>query len=478
MEDSRRSTDPPKEIAGRSCAVCSDKANGYNFGVLSCESCKAFFRRNAAKRKEIKCPFSNSCEITSASRKFCQACRLNKCISVGMNSEWLIEGKNKVGKIKRKRNESPGSTVEKEDDENVTIPKAFLQKLMKNAKAPSSCSCSCTCGFYPVGTKLVAAPQTPTPSSFDKYSAVNSPSSIIGYSPMASTRPANSPIVPFPIQCSPQPSRTSVVPSFTAPQDCAKKSVIKENTFVDDGVLQEIRRKIDKYRGVLSIDEMALLEELHVLNEPLKYPLEKNYNQESLQGVVQIVQEALRRIISMTAQLKAFRELGYEDRRQLVKSGFCELLIVRGIMAYNKTNATWNHKFATNNMEVKLDVLKQDPKYVAHYKVHKKLLDSFSDEIRTNESIMLIFNAIVIFHPRVSDLKESHKVHQTQAAYFKMLLSVLNFEFSEEKANDCYKKLLDLVVDLHMANQTMLHVFYGFDPARLDPLVKELCDFT
>ena len=33
------------------CAVCGDRALGYNFNALTCESCKAFFRRNALKNK-------------------------------------------------------------------------------------------------------------------------------------------------------------------------------------------------------------------------------------------------------------------------------------------------------------------------------------------------------------------------------------------------------------------------------------------
>ncbi len=33
------------------CAVCADRALGYNFNALTCESCKAFFRRNALKNK-------------------------------------------------------------------------------------------------------------------------------------------------------------------------------------------------------------------------------------------------------------------------------------------------------------------------------------------------------------------------------------------------------------------------------------------
>ena len=35
------------------CSVCGDKALGYNFNAVTCESCKAFFRRNALKSKVI-----------------------------------------------------------------------------------------------------------------------------------------------------------------------------------------------------------------------------------------------------------------------------------------------------------------------------------------------------------------------------------------------------------------------------------------
>jgi len=36
---------------GRLCVVCGDKALGFNFDAITCESCKAFFRRNANKSK-------------------------------------------------------------------------------------------------------------------------------------------------------------------------------------------------------------------------------------------------------------------------------------------------------------------------------------------------------------------------------------------------------------------------------------------
>jgi hypothetical protein len=37
--------------SSKKCSVCGDKALGYNFNAITCESCKAFFRRNALKNK-------------------------------------------------------------------------------------------------------------------------------------------------------------------------------------------------------------------------------------------------------------------------------------------------------------------------------------------------------------------------------------------------------------------------------------------
>lgn len=44
------------------CGVCGDRALGYNFNAVTCESCKAFFRRNALKKKVS---LSNSFSISS-----------------------------------------------------------------------------------------------------------------------------------------------------------------------------------------------------------------------------------------------------------------------------------------------------------------------------------------------------------------------------------------------------------------------------
>ncbi|KAL6486518.1 hypothetical protein MHYP_G00059100 [Metynnis hypsauchen] len=68
----------------RYCAVCSDYASGYHYGVWSCEGCKAFFKRSIQGHNDYVCPATNQCTIDRNRRKSCQACRLRKCYEVGM----------------------------------------------------------------------------------------------------------------------------------------------------------------------------------------------------------------------------------------------------------------------------------------------------------------------------------------------------------------------------------------------------------
>lgn len=83
---------PPSTLNGQSnlpakrlCAVCSDLASGYHYGVWSCEGCKAFFKRSTQGEEPLYvCPATNSCTIDKQRRKSCQSCRLKKCFMVGM----------------------------------------------------------------------------------------------------------------------------------------------------------------------------------------------------------------------------------------------------------------------------------------------------------------------------------------------------------------------------------------------------------
>ncbi|XP_017341094.1 glucocorticoid receptor isoform X1 [Ictalurus punctatus] len=67
------------------CLVCSDDASGCHYGVLTCGSCKVFFKRAVEGQHNYLCAGRNDCIIDKIRRKNCPACRFRKCLMAGMN---------------------------------------------------------------------------------------------------------------------------------------------------------------------------------------------------------------------------------------------------------------------------------------------------------------------------------------------------------------------------------------------------------
>ncbi|KAL1238774.1 Ecdysone receptor [Trichinella spiralis] len=76
----------PEEL----CLVCGDKASGYHYNALTCEGCKGFFRRSITRKALYYCKYGGHCDIDMYMRRKCQACRLRKCLDVGMRPELVI----------------------------------------------------------------------------------------------------------------------------------------------------------------------------------------------------------------------------------------------------------------------------------------------------------------------------------------------------------------------------------------------------
>ena len=80
----------PSAVTSKTCAVCRDVATCNNFGALTCESCKSFFRRHGHRSGEFHCPGNNTCTISKMTSKYCTSCRLRKCIEAGMKRPTAI----------------------------------------------------------------------------------------------------------------------------------------------------------------------------------------------------------------------------------------------------------------------------------------------------------------------------------------------------------------------------------------------------
>lgn len=95
-------TPDTKEGIEELCPVCGDKVSGYHYGLLTCESCKGFFKRTVQNKKVYTCVAERSCHIDKTQRKRCPFCRFQKCLEVGMKLEAVRAdrmrgGRNKFG---------------------------------------------------------------------------------------------------------------------------------------------------------------------------------------------------------------------------------------------------------------------------------------------------------------------------------------------------------------------------------------------
>ncbi|XP_027887738.1 glucocorticoid receptor isoform X1 [Xiphophorus couchianus] len=97
----------PGGQAHKICLVCSDEASGCHYGVVTCGSCKVFFKRavegwrarqNTDGQHNYLCAGRNDCIIDKIRRKNCPACRFRKCLQAGMNLE--ARKNKKLNKIK------------------------------------------------------------------------------------------------------------------------------------------------------------------------------------------------------------------------------------------------------------------------------------------------------------------------------------------------------------------------------------------
>ncbi|XP_076119209.1 nuclear receptor subfamily 1 group I member 2 isoform X1 [Alosa pseudoharengus] len=98
--------DEEEDEESKICQVCGDQANGYHFNAMTCEGCKGFFRRAMKRPATFCCPFQKNCVITKSNRRQCQACRLQKCLSIGMRKEMIMSDQaveERRWNIKRKR---------------------------------------------------------------------------------------------------------------------------------------------------------------------------------------------------------------------------------------------------------------------------------------------------------------------------------------------------------------------------------------
>ncbi|CAF3232676.1 unnamed protein product [Rotaria socialis] len=90
-----------RSSTGDPCRVCGfEKNTGRNFGVITCSTCKAFFRRNGRTGSALpSCRFGSQCPVNERTRRQCPTCRLAKCFAVGMQKDLIRTDEERASRL-------------------------------------------------------------------------------------------------------------------------------------------------------------------------------------------------------------------------------------------------------------------------------------------------------------------------------------------------------------------------------------------
>merc|ERR1719154_74533 len=120
------------------CEVCSERAGKHSYyGGQVCPSCRAFFRRSVQTgyNERFFCSRGKGrCEVTFNTRKACQFCRYQACISAGMRPGWILSEEERMRRFhgqekgKGHKAEKHGSVPEKKISNQICRTKAPTEK--------------------------------------------------------------------------------------------------------------------------------------------------------------------------------------------------------------------------------------------------------------------------------------------------------------------------------------------------------------
>uniref|UniRef100_A0A914HZ14 Nuclear receptor domain-containing protein n=1 Tax=Globodera rostochiensis TaxID=31243 RepID=A0A914HZ14_GLORO len=135
------------------CLVCGAENAKQHYGSLCCNGCKGFFWRSVSSKRRYICLSLGSeieCTLEDGRRNCCRACRLKRCLKVGMDPKLIRDcwGKSASpqGPLIRDRCQSLGQSVYKSDRESAQpdtctdYDGGVQQQNEEPPKAPTYCN--------------------------------------------------------------------------------------------------------------------------------------------------------------------------------------------------------------------------------------------------------------------------------------------------------------------------------------------------
>jgi len=118
-------------MQNQQCRVCGEPAAGFHFGAFTCEGCKSFFGRTCNNQSVIQeCKNNYRCVVDKKNRTACKACRLRKCLMVGMSKSGSRYGRRsnwfKIHCLMQQGPQGPQQNGARDDGSPTLVPSSPL----------------------------------------------------------------------------------------------------------------------------------------------------------------------------------------------------------------------------------------------------------------------------------------------------------------------------------------------------------------
>ncbi|KAI1288004.1 Nuclear hormone receptor HR96 [Halotydeus destructor] len=409
----------------KNCFVCGDRALGYNFNAWTCESCKAFFRRNALKTKPFNCPFNNSCSMTPVTRRFCQKCRLKKCFDIGMKKEFIMtEEEKRVKKLKKQQNHAAGGDSDDHTDvDHMNITSTSSNVVYNEPEAD----------IYNLQTHFNAA--------VDEFYRMDD-NQLLELSGFSQSAPDNEDGSMFGLLAHGQEPPSHGIPAAPVSTKLAEANV----------AMTPIRLNYDKVQSDssdLNELEKRMLSELSDAYGFVKGNAVQSFAckwKPTLDDIVKMTDGAIRQLISLCKKVSCFQRLCQDDQIALLKGGCAPLMVLQSVMSYNAKSDCWDD--GSEGCILKMDVLKQASGDL--YDVHRKFIESFRPEWRKDQNIMLLLGSIALFSPERPNVVHDSSIRLQQQTFMFLLKRYLEVHCDSLcEADNYYFQLMTKLEELH-----------------------------
>ncbi|XP_018564592.1 nuclear hormone receptor HR96 isoform X2 [Anoplophora glabripennis] len=521
------------------CGVCGDKALGYNFNAVTCESCKAFFRRNALVQKEFKCPFNNQCDITTVTRRFCQKCRLDKCFRIGMCKDLIMSEQDKVAKRQkieenRAKKRSIGGfksgfkKIKKESIEADSQESDYLGSNY-NTDSDSKDTSFAEQNYDPSNDNIVINYIDTEPSKLSNDESISSSNerlvsssddistikTILNASSKDNICMLNTLINNIDTNCNNNTKHGSInssVPQSTTPTatiDVTKdvvNDVQRVNSLdpspIESILCEAIKLEYEAFSAIaqshsnsreLNDAERAKLNELIVANKALLPPVDDELN--SLLTVDDCkfkgnppkmldADPGLLDVINLTALV--IRRLIKMAKKINSFKNMCQedqVALLKGgcteIMIL-RSAMNYDPKKQTWNIPSQDNItLNVDVLKLAKgniYQEHERFIKTFDPKWRVDENIILILCAVVLFTPERQRVIHQDVIKLEQNSYYYLLRRYLESIYPGCEAKSTFLKLIQKIAELHKLNEELINVYLDVNPSEVEPLLIEIFD--